>query len=309
MNSIKQRPAAVGYIRVSSRDQKEQGLSLEVQEKLCRERATQEGYDLVELFDDGGISGWKSERPGMNRIRELITTKKIEAVIALASDRIFRNELAHLEFMNLIFKHKIRLIYIQQASPEDNATSKMSDRMLANINQFYRDQISDKVKGTLYAKAEAGYYPTKPPPGYKNIVNPDTGVERLGKRIIVPDPVMGSLITELFHLYSSGTYSVYVLADVMYAKGLRNHKGGRISTANIYYMLRNRTYVGEISWGTVKGVAGKHEPIVDVLTFKRVQDVMTTHNRKACRRRKYQWLLAGFLICTTHNRRYVAEWH
>ena len=308
MNSKKERPLAAAYIRVSTRDQKDEGLSLEVQEKLCRERAERDGYDLLEILNDGGISGHEAERPGLNRIRELITENKVQAVVALSSDRIFRNSRAHMEFMDLVFKYQIRLLYVSGATPEDNATSKMSDRVLATINQFYRDQISDKVKDTLYAKAEAGYYPTKPPPGYTNIEIKDA-VERLGKRVIIPDPVMGPIITEMFQLYSTGTYSVYVLADMMYAKGLRNRKDGKISTANIYYMLKNRTYVGEVSWGTVHGVVGKHEPLADRLTFNRVQEVMTTHNRKACRRRKYQWLLAGFLTCATHERRYCAEWH
>ena len=258
MNHKKEKPLAVGYVRVSSKDQKDDGLSLEVQEKLCRERAERDGYDLLEILDDGGISGHKAERPGLNHIRNLITTKKIEAVITLASDRMFRNERAHIEFMDLIFENDIRLIYIQQASPENNAHSKMSDRMHANINQYYRDQISDKVKSTLYAKTEAGYFPTIPPAGYVNTDNPDPNVSRVGRKIIVPDPIAAPLITELFRLYATGVYSVYDLADAMSRRGLRSHKGNPLSPSRIYDLLRNRIYLGEVKWGKVHNKNGKH---------------------------------------------------
>jgi len=185
----------------------------------------------------------------------------------------------------------------------------MTDSVLANINQFYRDQISDKVKGALYARVEAGYFPALPPPGYRNIDNPNPNAERLAKKIIVPDSIMAPLITELFQLYSTGVYSVYDLADLMSERGLRSQKGYKLSHSRLYDLLKNRFYIGEVRWGKAFCKEGKHKSLVDEATFNQVQVVMETKNHKACRRRKYQWLLSGFLYCSNHNKRYVAEWH
>ena len=41
---------AVGYARVSSKDQEDSGYSLPAQEKLLREQAERNGYDLVKVF-------------------------------------------------------------------------------------------------------------------------------------------------------------------------------------------------------------------------------------------------------------------
>jgi site-specific DNA recombinase len=304
---MKQKLSAV-YVRVSTQDQLE-GLSLDVQEKLCRKKSEEEGYKVLTVLSDGGISGHKESRPGMDRLKELIITHEISAVVALSSDRLYRNSRSHIDLMGLIREHDIRLIYISQASPENNASSIMTDSMLANINQFYRDQISDKVKGALYARVEAGYFPALPAPGYINAENPNPNADRISQRIIIPDLIMAPLITELFQLYATGIYSVYDLADHMYEHGLRSHRGYKISQSCLYNLLKNRLYIGEVRWGKAFCKKGKHEPLIDEATFNQVQVVMETKNHKACRRRKYQWLLTGFLYCAHHGKRYVAEWH
>ena len=120
---------------------------------------------------------------------------------------------------------------------------------------------------------------------------------------------MASLITELFQLYATGVYSVYDLTALMNKRGLRSHKGYELSASRVYDLLRNRIYLGEVKWGKAHNKNGKHTPLIDEATFNQVQTVLNSNNHKACRRRKYQWLLSGFLWCTLHSKRYVAEWH
>lgn len=299
---------AVVYVRVSTEDQKK-GLSLEVQEKLCRERAEKENLRVLEVLDDGGISGHEENRSGINRIKELIKGGKISAVIALSSDRVFRNAKGHLELMDLIFEHGIRVLYVHQMSPEDNAVSRFSDMMLAGVNEFYRNQISDKVRASLENIVEAGYLPSYPPPGYLNVANPDPSAPRVARKIVIPDPVQGALVTELFRRYATGDCNVFELTELMTKRGLRSKRGGTIAPSRVHYMLRNRFYIGELRWGKIVIKKAKHEPLVDEFTFNRVQQLLDERNHRACRRRKYRWLLNGFLYCQKHNRRYTAEWH
>lgn len=185
----------------------------------------------------------------------------------------------------------------------------MTDSVLATVNQFYRDQISDKVKGALYAKVEAGYFPSVPPPGYRNADNTDPTADRLSRKIVVTDSMMAPLITELFRLYATGVYSVYDLTDLMNERGLRSHRGYKLSPSRVYDLLRNRFYLGEVRWGKAYTKNGKHRALIDEATFNQVHVVLENNNKKACRRRKYQWLLSGFLYCSNHGKRYVAEWH
>lgn len=308
MTNTEKKPVAVIYVRVSTEEQKK-GLSIEVQEKLCRDRAEEMKYDVLKVFDDSGISGHREDRAGIIQIKELIVSNQINAVIALSSDRLYRNSIAHGLMMETMKKHNVSAIYINQVSRDHTATSILTDKVLADINEFYRDQVSEKVKATLYAKAKAGYFPTQPPVGYLNAPNPKLDVDKLARKIIKPDEVMAPIIMELFDRYSSGLYSVYDITDVMNDKGLRSHKGFKMSPSRIYDLLKNRVYLGEVHWGPVHNKSGKHKPLVDESTFNRVQMVLDANNQKACRRRKHQWLLAGFVMCPRHERRYVAEWH
>jgi DNA invertase Pin-like site-specific DNA recombinase len=297
---------AVVYIRVSTEDQKD-GLSPDVQKSLCMKRAEEAGYEVIEVIDESGISGFK-ERDGIKRIQEYIKEKKISAIVALSSDRLFRNAPAHMEMMRLAIEREVKVLYVYGTSPDGSATSIMADSVGAVINQFYRDQVSEKVKATLYAKVEAGYFPSLPPVGYMNVDKPDAP-DRFGKKVIEPHPIMAPLIKELFQLYSTGAYSVYDLTDLMNGRGLRSYKNLPLSPSRVFDLLKNRVYIGEVRWGKAYCKNGKHEPLVDEDIFNRVQAVMATNNHKATRRRKHKWLLAGFVICASHGRRYVGEWH
>jgi site-specific DNA recombinase len=73
-------------------------------------------------------------------------------------------------------------------------------------------------------------------------------------------------------------------------------------------MLKNRFYLGEMHWKDMTG-KGKHKSLIDLDTFERVQIVMTEHNRHACRRRKYNFILRGFMFCAICKQRYTAEHH
>ena len=70
MTNTEKKPVAVIYVRVSTEEQKK-GLSIEVQEKLCRDRAEEMKYDVLKVFDDSGISGHREDRAGIIRIKEL----------------------------------------------------------------------------------------------------------------------------------------------------------------------------------------------------------------------------------------------
>lgn len=82
-----------------------------------------------------------------------------------------------------------------------------------------------------------------------------------------------------------------------------------MAPSRIYDLLRNRFYIGEIHWGAISNNEGKHTPLIEKFVFDKVQQILESHNKHACRRRKYEWLLNGYLYCFRHERRYTAEWH
>jgi hypothetical protein len=63
---------AILYARVSTDEQARSGHSLAQQLEALREYATREGYEVLEEVQDPGQSGASLERPGMDRVRDLV---------------------------------------------------------------------------------------------------------------------------------------------------------------------------------------------------------------------------------------------
>ena len=64
---------AILYARVSTDEQARSGYSLAQQLEALRQYANREGYEVLEEVSDPGQSGASLERPGMDRVRDLVT--------------------------------------------------------------------------------------------------------------------------------------------------------------------------------------------------------------------------------------------
>ena len=73
---------AVLYARVSTQEQADKGYSLAQQIEALRAYAAQEGYEVLEEVSDPGQSGASLERPGMDRVRDLVTGGGVTVVLA-----------------------------------------------------------------------------------------------------------------------------------------------------------------------------------------------------------------------------------
>lgn len=82
---------AIGYARVSTDKQAEQGVSLEAQEAKIRAMATVQRADLLEVIVDGGESAKNLNRPRLRRLIAMVDDGKIDAVIVAKLDRLTRS--------------------------------------------------------------------------------------------------------------------------------------------------------------------------------------------------------------------------
>src|ERR1035437_4867030 len=71
---------AVGYCRVSTDEQADNGLSIEVQEQVCRKVMIDDGCKILNILKDEGKSGGSMERKGIREIMRLVAAQEIQAV-------------------------------------------------------------------------------------------------------------------------------------------------------------------------------------------------------------------------------------
>jgi len=302
---------AVIYCRVSTEEQANKGLSLDVQEKVCKETAKKEGFTVFETIKDEGKSGGNLNRPGIKRVRELVEKKLIKAIFMIHGDRLARNTADHLKMRGLFEENGVKVNFVYQPGLDINtAMGSTMDTIMAAFNEHQRKVISEKTTSALIEKAKEGWFPGQALIGYKNVNNPNFRQGEISRRIIIPDEVTAPLVKEAFNLYATGNYNGFELNDMMYEKGLRTKRGKKIHPSIFYDMLSNPLYVGELHWGEIHLKQAKHEPLIDRATFDRVQSVLAAHNHYATRKRKHFFLLRGLIRCAEHKlKRYTAEWH
>src|SRR3712207_1549672 len=86
---------AILYARVSTDEQARSGYSLTQQIEALREYAGREGYEILEEVTNPGQSGTSLERPGMDRVRDLVAAGGVSAVLAQDRDRFAREPAYH----------------------------------------------------------------------------------------------------------------------------------------------------------------------------------------------------------------------
>jgi site-specific DNA recombinase len=89
---------AVLYARVSTDEQAKSGYSLAQQLEALRAYCEREGYEVLEEVIDPGQSGASLERPGMDRVRDLVAAGGVSVVLAQDRDR-FAREPAYLFYL------------------------------------------------------------------------------------------------------------------------------------------------------------------------------------------------------------------
>src|SRR4051794_23757313 len=86
---------AILYARVSTDEQARSGYSLAQQIEALRAYAVHEGYKVLEEVTDPGQSGASLERPGIDRVRDLVAAGGISVVLAQDRDRFAREPAYH----------------------------------------------------------------------------------------------------------------------------------------------------------------------------------------------------------------------
>jgi uncharacterized Zn finger protein (UPF0148 family) len=206
----------------------------------------------------------------------------------------------------LLQKAGVKVISVAQPMLDDSPEGKMVDTILASINQFQSDINGRKTQKGMQEKFYQGWWPSSAPLGFINFSIEDP--EGRSKNIIKKDPAKWRVLKEGFKLYLSNNYSVEEINDILYEKGLRSKNAKRVPHSVMTSILKNPFYAGIMRWAGLEN-NGRHEPMISLSEHHQILEIMDAHNLHRCRRRKYSFLLKGFVVCNICGQRYTAEKH
>jgi len=155
---------AVGYVRVSSQGQADDGLSLAEQEKRIRGYCEARGWSLKEVYRDEGISGKSLDRSGLQAL--LDDLKEIDVVVVVKLDRLTRS-VRDLGYLLEDLLSDVSLAAVEESLDSATANGKMVINMLATVAQWEREATSERTKKILDYKKSIGEWVGRPPFGFR----------------------------------------------------------------------------------------------------------------------------------------------
>jgi site-specific DNA recombinase len=284
---------AVVYLRVSTKEQAEEGYSIPAQTEACRRFIADKGWELADEYVDRGESARTADRPQLQAmLARLAEDPSIEALVVHKLDRLARNLEDHAAIRAALRKAGVQLHSVTE-SLEDSASGKLVEGILASIAEFYSANLGQEIRKGLDQKAAQGGWPTKAPFGYRNVRRDGGG--RRGESVLEPDH-QAPIVVWAFERYATGELSVAALTERLAEKGLRNRLWNPPGVSAVHGMLRNPVYAGVVRWRGVER-DGTHEPLVSRELYDRVQGVLDAHSTGGERSWKHGHYLKGALVC------------
>ena len=147
---------AVGYIRVSTERQADQGVSLEAQEAKVRAMATVQSATLVEVIVDGGESAKSLNRPGLQRLLSLVSAGNVDSVIVAKLDRLTRSVKDLCGLLELPEKKRVALVSVAESLDTSSAAGRLVITIMGAVSQWEREAIGERTRDGLGHKKRKG---------------------------------------------------------------------------------------------------------------------------------------------------------
>ena len=266
------------------------GYSIPAQQELLRSYGAQLGLVIEQELSDAETAKITG-RPGfVGMVRYFKQHPACRVLLVEKTDRLYRNFKDYLTIDELDLE--IHLVNENVILTKDSRSSeKFMHGIKVLMAKNYIDNLREEVQKGLHTKAAQGLYPSYAPLGYLNVVGPD------GKRIIVPDPILGPMITKLFTWFASCEYSLKALAAKAYAEGFRFRlTRNKIPVTTLHKTLRKRIYTGEFDYAG-STYQGNYEPLVTREVWERVQEILDGRQEKKHRKVTHDFAFSGLVTC------------
>jgi DNA invertase Pin-like site-specific DNA recombinase len=270
--ALEARRGCVIYVRVSTIAQ-EDGFSPEIQRQQGLTLAAREAFVVVEVIEETA-SGQDVERPGLQRVTQLIEMGRVGHVIAYALDRISRETWQGLQLAWRCQKYGVRL-WDAKSGRERYHTD--DDRLLVEVESilagFELRKIVARMRAGKRQRSLQGHPTPRCPYGYRYVRDMARRKADKGHWEVCEDEAVN--VREIFARYLAGGSLTQIAANLTARQVMRRPYPGAPRTkapdhlwrpSFISAILNCRTYTGELTECRARRV-----PTVPGATFKTTQ--------------------------------------
>src|SRR5580765_4698826 len=224
------------------------------------------GWTLIRSrYDDGGYSGGSTDRPNLQRLLNDLRSRRIDVIIVYKVDRLTRSLADFAKLVELFDAHDVSFVSVTQQFNTTTSMGRLTLNVLLSFAQFEREVTSERIRDKIAASKRKGLWVGGPLPlGYEM---------KDGKLAVVEDEAERVRLIYRRYLALSG---VNALVRDLKDKDIRTktrlraagatHGGILFQRGSLFYLLRNRFYIGEVKY---KGeiLPGEQPAIMDSVSL------------------------------------------
>ncbi len=299
------------YIRVSTEEQAEnpEG-SIKNQEQRLRDyvkqRASEGRYgEVSEIFCDPGISAKDMNRPALQRMLSKVRSGEITLVLVTEISRLTRSTKDFALLWEFLKDQGCKFQSLRDNFDTTTPAGEMILFTLANFAQFERKQLGERIANALSARAKRGlwnggvlplgYQVDPEKPGHLKVVDSEAEIVRRVFETFLKEETLSQTGKKLNE------------EGVRLPRKPRNGGGFRHAHFTIeatYRFLTNRAYIAKRAFESGESTSEVNavwQPIIDEVTFERVQRLLSANKskRKPSSKERFPYLLSGLTVCKT----------
>jgi len=325
--------AASLYARVSTLRQ-EQEATIDSQIAALDTYAQEQGYQIEpeHRFIDQAVSGYRLDRPALDRLRDLASEQSFQVVLCLDPDRLARRYIYQRLILDELSQAGVTVIFLSQPEMADGPQAELMLGIQGLFAEYERAVIADRMRrGKLHRIKTGQLMPSQAPYGYRYLPRDQPGG---GQWLQVG--YQADVVRDIFIWYKSGL-TISKIVTKLNKAGIASPKGKQWRYSTAQRLLQEPAYKGtalynrhqtdteaigqprRIGRGRLQAPRYKLRPAEEWITisvppivsselWQEVQDQLQANKRFSPRNnQKHPYLLRGLLTCGVCGRTLVGR--
>jgi DNA invertase Pin-like site-specific DNA recombinase len=290
---------AILYLRQST--YREESISLELQEHEGRTYAQRNGYQVVAVEADPGISGRTWKRPAVQRVMDMIESHQADVIVLWKWSRLSRSRLDWAVAADRVESAGGRIESATEPIDTSTSTGRFARGMLTEFAAFESERIGDVWRESHSRRIRNGL--------------PANGKQRFGYiyergKGFTPHPLESPVLGETFRRYIGGE-SVYSLIQWLNDGPTRPASGYGVKTDGLW---SDRTLRRVMDSGFAAGlinshgelIPGAHEPIITGEEWDAYREARQ-RRRKYRRTERSEYVFSGLVWCVCGSKMHAGQ--
>jgi site-specific DNA recombinase len=225
------------YARVSSDRQKEDK-TIASQTSTLREYAQVQGYMVPAgwIFEDEGYSGATLARPGLERLRDLVSEGQVQAILVYGPDRLSRKYAYQVLLLEEFSRQGVETVFLLGVSAQ-TPEERLLVQFQGMIAEYERAQIAERSRRGKRHRAKAGCVNvlSGAPYGYRYLKKSEAA-----DACYAVDETQAAIVREIFDWYAVEGLSIGAIARRLNDRGVPTRFGKSLwERSKVWAMLRN----------------------------------------------------------------------